>query len=93
MSKVPYLSTVGSLQYLAMITHPDIAHSIALLALMPILVHNTRMLSNTSSDMSRALLTTSPLTVVIWLALSPLSHTLMPLMVIVLILVTLLLVL
>jgi len=29
MSKVPYLSAVGSLQYLAMITHPDIAHSVA----------------------------------------------------------------
>ena len=31
MSKVPYLSAVGSLQYLAM-TRPDIAHSVAYLA-------------------------------------------------------------
>jgi len=32
MSKVPYLSAVGSLQYLAMMTCPDIAHSVAYLA-------------------------------------------------------------
>jgi len=32
MSKVPYLSAVGSLQYLAMMTHPDIAPSVAYLA-------------------------------------------------------------
>ena len=32
MSEVPYLSAVGSLQYLAMMTHPDIAHSVAYLA-------------------------------------------------------------
>ena len=32
MSKVPYLSAVGSLQYLAMMTHPDITHSVAYLA-------------------------------------------------------------
>jgi len=32
MSQVPYLSAVGSLQYLAMMTRPDIAHSIAYLA-------------------------------------------------------------
>jgi hypothetical protein len=32
MSKVPYLSAVGSLQYLAIITCPDIAHSVAYLA-------------------------------------------------------------
>ena len=42
MSKVPYLSAVGSLQYLAMMTHPDIAHSVAYLAcLMPILFLHT----------------------------------------------------
>ena len=32
MSQVPYLSAVGSLQYLAMMTRPDIAHSVAYLA-------------------------------------------------------------
>jgi len=32
MSKVPYLSAVGSLQYLAMMTRPDIAHAVAYLA-------------------------------------------------------------
>ena len=32
MSKVPYLSAVGSLQYLAIMTRPDIAHSVAYLA-------------------------------------------------------------
>ena len=32
MAKVPYLSAVGSLQYLAMMTRPDIAHSVAYLA-------------------------------------------------------------
>jgi transposase InsO family protein len=32
MSQVPYLSAVGSLQYLAIMTHPDIAHSVAYLA-------------------------------------------------------------
>ena len=32
MSEVPYLSAVGSLQYLAMMTRPDIAHSVAYLA-------------------------------------------------------------
>ena len=31
MSKVLYLSVVGSLQYLAIMTHPDIAHSVAYL--------------------------------------------------------------
>jgi hypothetical protein len=32
MSQIPYLSAVGSLQYLAMMTRPDIAHSVAYLA-------------------------------------------------------------
>jgi hypothetical protein len=32
MSEVPYLSAVGSLQYLAIMTRPDIAHSVAYLA-------------------------------------------------------------
>jgi len=32
MSEVPYLSAVGSLQYLAIMTQPDIAHSVAYLA-------------------------------------------------------------
>ena len=32
MSEIPYLSAVGSLQYLAMMTRPDIAHSVAYLA-------------------------------------------------------------
>jgi len=32
MAQVPYLSAVGSLQYLAMMTRPDIAHSVAYLA-------------------------------------------------------------
>ena len=32
MSNVPYLSAVGSLQYLATMTRPDIAHSVAYLA-------------------------------------------------------------
>src|SRR6266571_6256045 len=33
MAKVSYLRAVGSLQYLAMMTRPDIAHSVAYLAL------------------------------------------------------------
>jgi hypothetical protein len=32
MLQVPYLSAVGSLQYLAIITQPDIAHSVTYLA-------------------------------------------------------------
>jgi len=32
MNDIPYLSAVGSLQYLAMMTRPDIAHSVAYLA-------------------------------------------------------------
>ena len=32
MTTVPYLSVIGSLQYLATMTRPDIAHSVAYLA-------------------------------------------------------------
>ena len=88
MSKVPYLSAVGSLQYLAMMTRPDIAHSVAYLAHFnanPGL--HTGMLSNTSFNISRALLITNSPTMAIWQDLSPSSPTLMPPMAIVLILV------
>ena len=82
MNDIPYLSAVGSLQYLAMMTRPDIAHSVA--ASMPILVQNTGKPSNTSSVMSKALLITSSPTKANWAAMSCLSPTLILLMVIVL---------
>jgi len=90
MSKVPYLSAVGSLQYLAMMTRTDIAHSVAYLARFnanPARVLHTGMLSNTSFNISKALLITNSRTVAIWQDLSPSSPTLMPPMAIVLILV------
>jgi len=89
MSEVPYLSAVGSLQYLAIMTRPDIAHSVGYLALegsTPILVQNTGKHSNTSFAMSRALLITSSPIKAIWQAMNCSSPTLMPPMVIVLIL-------
>jgi len=82
MSEVPYLSAVGSLQYLAIMTRPDIAHSVAYLACFN---------SNPGpehwkafSAMSRALLITSSPIKAIWQAMNSSSPTLMPPMVTVL---------
>jgi hypothetical protein len=83
MSQVPYLSAVGSLQYLVMMTRPDIAHSVAYL---------TRFNSHPGPEHWKVLKhlfwvpsTTNSLTKAIWPTLSLSSPTLMPLMVIVLI--------
>ena len=62
MSEVAYVSAVGSLQYLAIMTRPDIAHSVGYLARFnsnPGPSENTGKHSNTSSAMSRTLLITS----------------------------------
>ena len=86
MSKVPYLSGVGSLQYLAMMTRPDIAHSVAYLARFnanPGPAHWNALKHLFRYTVSKALLITNSPTVAIWQDLSPLSPTLMPPMAIV----------